>query len=130
MAMTAIIADTDVLIDFLAGVGAADRVAFELEHGALATTAVTRFELLSGARTDRQCVAVGELLKGLPTLALDAAAADEAAAVRRELEARGHGIGMADSLIAGIVRLHNRILLTRNRQHFERVSGLTLSTME
>ena len=124
-----IIADTDVLIDYLAGVGAAERVAFELEHGALATTSVTRFELFSGARTDRQRAAVGDLLRGLPTLPLDAAAADEAASVRRELEARGQGIGMADSLIAGIVRLHDRMLLTRNRQHFERVDGLALATM-
>lgn len=73
---------------------------------------------------------LGNLLKALPTLPLDAAAADEAAAVRRELESRGEGIGMADSLIAGIVRLHNRVLLTRNRQHFERVDRLALAMME
>jgi predicted DNA-binding antitoxin AbrB/MazE fold protein len=33
-------------------------------------------------------------------------------------------LGMADSLIAGIVMEHSGRLLTRNRRHFERVEGL------
>jgi predicted nucleic acid-binding protein len=36
---------------------------------------------------------------------------------------------MADSLIAGIVVVHHGVLLTRNRRHFERVSGLALGRM-
>jgi tRNA(fMet)-specific endonuclease VapC len=125
-----IVADTDVLIDYLAGQGAADRVELELERRALATTSVSRFELLSGARTERQREVVQDLMDGMPALPLDAAAADEAATVRRELEARGEGIGMADSLIAGIVRLHQGVLLTRNRRHFERVDGLQLAELD
>jgi predicted nucleic acid-binding protein len=39
------------------------------------------------------------------------------------------GIGMADSLIAGIVVAHHGVLLTRNRRHFERVPGLSLGRM-
>jgi predicted nucleic acid-binding protein len=123
-----IVADTDVLIDYLAGQEpAASRIALELEHGQLKTTAVNRFELLAGARTERQRSAVHELLDAVPSLPLDAQAADRAAAVRRELEARGAAIGMGDSLIAGIVLAANGILLTRNVQHFERVPGLRLS---
>jgi tRNA(fMet)-specific endonuclease VapC len=124
-----IVADTDVLIDFLAGQGeAADQVALELERGDLRTTAVTRFELLAGARSKKQAASVGKLLAALPTLPLDEGSADAAAEVRRALEAHGEGIGMADSLIAGIVRHHGGILLTRNRRHFERVPGLRLAT--
>ena len=122
-----IVADTDVLIDFLSDTGLAERVALELETGALATTVVTRFELLSGAQTQRQQKIAKELLNGMATLPLDQAAADDAAAVRRALESRGQGIGMADSLIAGIVRLNGGILLTRNVKHFDRVEGLALS---
>jgi predicted nucleic acid-binding protein len=44
------------------------------------------------------------------------------------LERDGVGIGMGDSLIAGIVLVHDGILLTRNRRHFERVPGLTLGS--
>ena len=37
---------------------------------------------------------------------------------------------MADSLIAGIVRVRGAVLLTRNRKHFERVQNLRLDTDE
>jgi predicted nucleic acid-binding protein len=121
-----IVADTDVLIDFLAGVEPlASRVAGEIEAG-LATTAVSRFELRAGARTPRQERAVSRLLEGLLTLPLDPTAADRAAVVRRSLEKAGIGIGMADSLIAGIALAHGARLMTRNRRHFGRVAGLTL----
>jgi predicted nucleic acid-binding protein len=124
------IADTDVLIDFLADKNpVAARIALELEHAALQTTAVTRFELLAGARTVRQEKMIAELLAALPTLPLDAAAADLAAVVRRTLERKGFGIGMGDSLIAGIVLVHRGTLLTRNREHFERVPDLKLGTL-
>lgn len=125
-----IVADTDVLIDFLQGVSpGADRVALELQHGRLATTAVSRFELLAGARTGRQRRLVRDLLSALATLPLDSDAADRAAEVRRRLEDTGTGIGMGDSLIAGTVLARDGVLLTRNRRHFERVRGLSLGSL-
>lgn len=125
-----IVADTDVLIDFLAGhEPSAARVALELEQGSLHTTAITRFELLAGARAERQRKSVLKLLAAVSTLPLDAAAADRGAAVRRDVEKKGSAIGMADSLIAGIVLEAGGILLTRNRAHFERVEGLALGRL-
>lgn len=124
------IADTDVLIDYLQGKGrTAERIALELEHAQLCTTAVTRFELHTGARSGRQQKLVAQLLEALPCLPLDSVAADRAAEVRRSLERRGQSIGMADSLIAGITIVNNGILLTRNRRHFERVADLSLGTL-
>jgi tRNA(fMet)-specific endonuclease VapC len=124
------IADTDVLIDFLsASEPTAGRVRRELQHGNLATTVITRFELLSGARSARALRAIGQLMDSIRTMELDNAAADRAAAVRRMLERKGSEIGMADSLIAGIVLHVSGILLTRNRRHFERVEGLTLAAL-
>ena len=126
-----IVADTDVLIDFLAGEGlAADRIYLELERGDLRTTVITRFELLCGARSNRQRKAVAELLDALPAIALDKAAADAAAELRRDLERRGEDIGMADSLIAGIVLHRNGILLTRNVRHFQRIKGLHIAKID
>ena len=125
-----IVADTDVLIDFLGGHGpGADRVALELERGELATTVVNRFELLSGAKTARQEKAVRDLLEALTTLPLDNQAADEATSIRRALERAGTPIGMGDSLVAGVVRARRGLLLTRNRRHFDKVDGLTLSLL-
>lgn len=128
--MALIVADSDVLIDFLAGHGpAVDRVASELDAGQLATTVVSRFELLAGARTPRQERAVRGLLDGLDALPLDRAAADRASSIRRTLEKRGVPLAMADCLIAGIVIQRGLRLLTRNVRHFERVDGLRLVSL-
>jgi tRNA(fMet)-specific endonuclease VapC len=125
-----IVADSDVLIDFLAGrEPAARRVEIELASRAFATTAVSRFELLAGARDEKAEGLVRRLLDSMSTLPLDRESADRAAAVRRSLELRGAPIGMADSLIAGIVMTHDALLLTRNRKNFERVEGLKLATL-
>ena len=126
-----IFADTDVLIDYLAGRDpGASRIARELASAELCTTAITRFELLSGARDPSQESAILQLLDAIPALPLDDAGADRAAAVRRALEAGGNTIGMGDSLIAGIVLSHRGVLLSSNRRHFERVEGLVLGRLE
>ena len=123
-----IIADTDVLIDFLRGEEPhASRVALEVEHGELRTTAISRFELLAGVKTAREETFVRELLNAVPALPLDAEAADRAAEVRRTLERQGTPIGMADSLIAGIVLSCRGTLITGNTKHFKRVEGLRVS---
>lgn len=122
------IADTGVLIDYLSGAEpGASRVEQAIENGALHTTAITRFELLSGARTARTEAGIRDLLDLISTVPFDEHCADRAALVRRSLEKSGASIGMADSLIAGIVLVHNAILLTRNLKHFERVTGLRLA---
>ncbi len=124
------VADTDVLVDALRGhEPSASRVASELQAGRLLTSAISRFELMSGAHTRSQQEAVRTLLSGIPALPLDDGAADRAAEVRKRLEKRGEGIGMADSLIAGIVLENGAALMTRNRKHFERVEGLRLASL-
>jgi len=121
------VADTDVLIDYLAGKGEADAVERLLRVGALRTTVISRFELLSGARNPKQLARLVQLLGAIPSLELDDAAADAASEIRRSLERSGKTIGMADSLIAGIVTSNGGTLLTRNRRHFEQVPGITLA---
>lgn len=123
-----IVADTDVLIDFLRGAEPmAQRFAFELSKGFMATTAINAFELEAGAHGLRQKLAVDDLLGALHILPLGREAARRAGALHRDLTSRGQAIGMADSLIAAICLEENGMLLTRNRKHFERVEGLTLS---
>jgi tRNA(fMet)-specific endonuclease VapC len=121
------IADTDVLIDYLAGKGEADAVERLLRHGALRTTVISRFELLSGAKNAKQLARLVQLLEAVPSLELDDAVADAASEIRRSLERSGNPIGMADSLIAGIVTANGGTLLTRNRRHFERIPGMKLA---
>lgn len=122
-----IVADSDVLIDFLSGSGpSAARVNQELARGVLHTTVISRFELLTGARTPQQERRLLEFLSAMRVLPLDEAAADRAASIRRGLDRGGDAIPMADCLTAGIVLCHGGELLTRNRRHFERIPGLLL----
>jgi tRNA(fMet)-specific endonuclease VapC len=121
------IADSDVLIDFLRGRGDwARRIAIELESRSFATTAVTAFEIRSGARTSRQRKAVDTLLEAMTILPFGPEEARVAAEIRQQVESRGQPIGMADYMIAGVCIAAGGVLLTRNRKHFERVEGLKL----
>ena len=122
-----ILADTDVLIDYLAGVRPiAERVAAYAETDQLQTTAISCFELLNGAEEGKRGNRIRRLLAILPVLPLDRNAAEHAAEVRRDLERAGRAIGMGDSLIAGIALAHHLPLFTRNHKHFERVKNLQL----
>lgn len=123
-----IVADTDVLIDFLRGRGdGARRVALELESRHFATTAVTAFELRSGVRAARQAKAVETLLDAMTIMPFGPDEARLAAEVRRGVERVGKPIGMADCMIAATCMAADGVLLTRNWKHFERVEGLKLS---
>ncbi len=122
-----IVADTDVLIDALHGEDPQGRVAAALRSGALATTSITAFELLSGARSEAAQEAVRLLLDAVQVVPLDREAAARAAVVRQQLERTGKAIGMADYLIAGICLDRGASLLTRNQGHFDRVEGLELA---
>ena len=122
-----ILADTDVLIDFLTGVQPVkNQIANYINAAQLQTTAVSCFELLSGAGENKRGHAVRQLLDSIAVLPLDRTAARHAADVRRKLDRSGQAIGMADSLIAGIALTHDLPLFTRNRVHFERVENLKL----
>ncbi|MBI4538046.1 MAG: type II toxin-antitoxin system VapC family toxin [Gemmatimonadetes bacterium] len=125
-----IVADSDVLIDALRGRDpAATRVEAELEAGSLATTAVTVFELLSGARSGAAREKVERLLAPLAILPFDKEAGRAASEIRRKLDAAGTRIGMADYLIAGVCVSRAASLLTRNRAHFDRVPGLAVADL-
>ena len=122
-----IVADTDVLIDALRGrQPATSRLVAGLRDGTLATTAVSAFELLSGARTAQEVDAIDTLLAALPILPFDERASRAAGASRRGLETAGQTIGLGDYLIAGVCLSRGASLLTRNRKHFERIPGLIL----
>jgi tRNA(fMet)-specific endonuclease VapC len=122
-----IIADTDVLIDYLAGIQPlAKRVADYIRADRVQITCINCFELLSGARGGKRGDGVRRFVASIAVLPLDRNSAAQAALLRQQLEERGESIGMADSLIAGIAIDNDMELLTRNRKHFEKVEGLRL----
>ena len=126
-----ILADTDVLIDHIAGVQpVARRISAYAQADRLQTTSINCFELLSGAAVGKRGDNIRRLLAAIPVIPLDRDAAERAADVRRELERTGVSIGMGDSLIAGIALAHSLPLFTRNRKHFARVPNLKLVEVE
>ena len=123
-----IIADTDILIDYLRrrspGV---ERIRLLIQDGDICTTAISCYEIASGASTDSESQNIRRLFADVPILPLEAESAQRAAGLRLALQRKGISIGMADSLIAGIALTANWALLTRNLRHFDRVDGLVLA---
>jgi tRNA(fMet)-specific endonuclease VapC len=126
-----IIADTDVLIDFLRGhEPVSETIALELRRG-LSTTVISAFELWSGSvGSSKRESAVSTLLDALSLVPLSARAARQAADIRHSLQIQGRSMGMADALIAGICLEQRAALLTRNHKHFENIPGLTLGDFD
>ena len=126
MAHDGVIADTDVVIDFLRGHGTGVGVVRDLLRGGrLLLSSITLFELTSGARTDADTAAVDAFSAGR-VVPFGVGAAVSAGTVGRELRTAGTPIGAADTMIAGLCLHHGFALATGNRQHFSRVPGLLL----
>lgn len=122
-----ILADTDVLIDYLRGIQPiATRIRQYAQDNRLRTSVVSCFELLSGAGSDKHGDNVRQLVATTPVLPLDLESAAHAAGVRRSLMEKGFSIGMGDSLIAGTALANRLPLFTRNQKHFQNVEGLHL----
>lgn len=123
-----VVADTDLIIDFLRGRGpGALSVREWLRDGRLRLTAITAFELRVGTDFMARRVDVERLL-AKRTLPLDTPAAVNAGEIFAHLRSEGIQIGIKDCLQGGICRRFDLALATRNVRHFERVRGLRLLT--
>jgi predicted nucleic acid-binding protein len=104
--------DTDVLIDHLRG-----HRPLAAEDAAISV--ITRTELFAG--DEGQEPAVKALLDDYEEVAVDSRIAQRAGRIKRQT-----GLQIADAVIAATALERELALMTRNRRHFERVSGLTL----
>lgn len=119
--------DSDVLIDFLRGAEpAASHVHDDLLRGRVCVSAMTVFELRAGARSERQQQAVEALLAATQVVPIDGPIAKLAGDWFRELKSTGQETGAADCLIGATCVLHDALLVTRNRRHFERMPSVKL----
>lgn len=122
--MPEVIADSDILIDYLRGHGDKQKLMELIASGKFATTAITYFELTSGAVSKSQINKTKELLDLLEIYALDKDSAAIAGKLYRELASSGQSLPMADCLIAGICLRNKTSLCTRNVKHFKRIKEL------
>lgn len=121
-----VVADTDLIIDFLRGRGPGARLTRELlVERRLRLTAVTGFELRVGTDFLDRREQILRLFRSR-TVALDLKSALRAGEIAAGLNKAGSTIGFADCLQAGICLRHDLPLATRNRKHFDRVEGLRL----
>lgn len=128
---TQVVVDTDVLIDYFAGISpSAEAVTRLLREDHLAVTTLSLFELACGAQTPQQLQDIELLVEAAHLLGLDVPAALRAGAIYRELRQRGQLLGTADLLIAGCCLTEELPLLTRNVEPFGRVRGLKLLETE
>jgi tRNA(fMet)-specific endonuclease VapC len=122
-----ILADTDVLIDFLNNRRpASEKVEFLAGGGRLATTAINRFELLYGLTTLRSRELASGLFEVVRTLPVTDKTAERSAAAALVLRRKGLSLPPADLLIAGVALEADMPLYTRNIRHFDRIEGLRL----
>ncbi len=130
MAARLVVADTDLLIDYLRGADpGATWVRERLRDGGLRVAAISAFELRLGADFVARRGPI-ELLLVHQTLSLDLSAAILAGDVLTRLRQAGVAIGINDALLAATCLRFDLPLATRDLREFSRVDGLELVDVE
>ena len=118
--------DSDILIDYLRGVGPGRDLVRSLIRGAgYRVTAVTAFELSLG-RSYREDPRPVHALLAAPLLTLTRKAGLRAGSLLGELRRAGVTIDVRDAMQAGICLEAGAVLVTRNVSHFDRVPDLRI----
>jgi len=123
------ILDSTFLIDVLRGETAVEELIAELDTaGTPFVSAVTVMELIEGIHlataTDEERVAVEELLTEVHELPFDRDCALQAGRINADLVSAGEPIDETDVMIAATALVHDRPVVTRNIDHFERIPDL------
>ncbi len=101
--------------------------AYIARYEQLAFTELTWYEVIRGYRAidaQKQLAAFQEFCRYCLISPLDRKALDIAANIYVDLRKRGELIGEVDILISGIALRNNMGIVTRNTEHFGRISGL------
>jgi predicted nucleic acid-binding protein len=130
-----IVVDSDILIDLLREKEDAVKKIKELEKNEdLATTDINVFELYFGAykskKKDKNLSSIRGLLKNLTLLHTSEEAMETGGRIYSDMKAKGKSIDIRDVLIAAITLQNGASLLTRNREHFERIKELELVSIK
>ncbi|MFT5467287.1 MAG: tRNA(fMet)-specific endonuclease VapC [Verrucomicrobiales bacterium] len=122
--------DTNVCIDAMRGDFGVREKLMSLSPDDCSVSAITLFELETGARKsrnhERELGKIRTLTNVLNLVSFDAAAAAEAANIRAVLESNGSPIGGFDTLLAGHAKALDFTFVTDNTKEFSRVPGLRI----
>lgn len=120
--------DTDFLVSYLRSDAAAkDKLEeLDLRQEPLHTTTINAFELYKGAyrsnRSSDEVAKVDRLLDAFFILTLDRDSARLAGTINN----KSNPVGESDLLIASITISNKQVLITRNKKHFGKISGLKI----
>lgn len=122
--MTALIIDTDVIIDYLRGYRSAVDYIEQLTEEP-ATSVVVVAELYAGVKDGTERTKLERLLSMTKMVQITAAIAVEGGLFRRRF-AKSHGVGLPDALIAATAQLESAELVTLNEKHFPMLQNVTV----
>jgi len=132
MEITRVVIDTDVLIDLLRNVKKVLEFIGDMERKGyiLSTTIINAFELYYGAYRSKKraenLASTRRLLERLIILRMSLKSAENAGRIYAELEMKGQPIGLRDVMVGAIALTRGYTLATRNIEHLQKISGLTL----
>jgi tRNA(fMet)-specific endonuclease VapC len=130
--MDKVLADTDILSDFLRGKSAAvqERAqAYLADRGRLTLSVVTIFEVVRGRHHAGQVDQAAAFLawtRNAEVLPLDTDCAVRAGEIAGALYQVGRPLGVADLLIGATALVHGLVVATANTKHYERLVPLGL----
>lgn len=128
------IVDTDVLIYLMQGEDRTEQRVRSLEDDdvSLGISSVTLYELHHSIERvsdpDDRRREIDWVLGTRETYPADATVMKKAGRIDGRLASDGRAIGMADTIIGATALVHERAVLTRNVEHFERIDGLETET--
>lgn len=121
-----VLLDTDILIDFSRGDGAAIAIIAEKESSdTLGVSTISVLEFLQGARDKREWLACTRSLLRFTHLPLSAAISSRAPILFEEYRL-SHGLALGDCLIAATALTLNVPLLTKNQRDYRFINDLHL----
>ncbi len=123
-AVSPLLIDTDVLIDYLRGQAEAIAYLEGLTELLLVST-ITVAELYAGVREGAEREALDTFLSAFEVVAVDEALARRGGLYRRDY-GKSHGVGLADALIAATAELWGATLVTLNQKHFPMLASVAV----
>lgn len=105
---------------------------YDFMEAEVSTTSMNAFEIYLGAFRSREAAEnvkrADDLLSSIRILDLTLESSRRSSEILSELLRRGEPIGLRDAIVAGISLVSGYTLVTRNIEHFRRVTGLSIET--
>lgn len=119
---TAILVDTDVMVDYLRG---HDKAVFFLKKqaGRIILSSIVVAELYAGVKGDAEQATLDDVVSVFRVVPVTVDIAKAGGLLKRDF-GKSHGVSLADAVIAATAQVENAELSTLNVRHYPMVPGL------